>query len=404
MKEPIVKSKFLAVAAVVALAATFAAAETCLSPFVKRLDRPEKYLYVYCVDADAKDNDFLAVVDVDKNSKDYATIIHQLDLGTKGNETHHFGFTDDRTHIWGLTLFSNRVFLIDVATDPARPRLVKTIENIGEKAGLSSPHTAYALPGRMLIAFLSGKDGGLPAGLAEYTNDGQFIRAIQFTSESPYGYDVAINPGLNRMVTSAFTFYDNYKKPLAEMDLKKFGDEIQIWDFRARKPLARLKTGGAPLECRWSLKPGANVGFTNCALDNSVWVWEGTKDGAYTARKLCDVGNLPADLRQSPDDRYLFVSCFASDEIQQWDVSDLKSPKLHSTLRPGIQPNMMHVTGDGKRMYITNSLLSTMDRSNDFWVKKASITPDGMKLDPDFHVDLTKLKTGPARGHDMLLN
>ena len=39
-------------------------AETCLSPFVKRLDRPEKYLYVFCVDADAKDNDFVAVIDV----------------------------------------------------------------------------------------------------------------------------------------------------------------------------------------------------------------------------------------------------------------------------------------------------------------------------------------------------
>ena len=38
-----------------------APAETCLSPFVKRIDRPEKYLYVFCVDADAKDNDFLAV-------------------------------------------------------------------------------------------------------------------------------------------------------------------------------------------------------------------------------------------------------------------------------------------------------------------------------------------------------
>ena len=39
-------------------------AETCLSPFVKRLDRPEKFLYVFCVDADAKDHDFLAVIDV----------------------------------------------------------------------------------------------------------------------------------------------------------------------------------------------------------------------------------------------------------------------------------------------------------------------------------------------------
>src|SRR2546425_12313878 len=134
--------------------------ETCLSPFVKRLDRPEKYLYVYCVDADAKDNDFLAVIDVDKASPSFSKIVHRLDLGSKGNETHHFGFTDDRTHIWGLTLFSNRVFLIDVATDPARPRLKKVIENFGADAGLASPHTACALPGRMLISFLSAKDGG----------------------------------------------------------------------------------------------------------------------------------------------------------------------------------------------------------------------------------------------------
>ena len=47
------------------LALTVAPAETCMSPFVKRLDRPEKYLYVFCVDADARDNDFLAVIDVD---------------------------------------------------------------------------------------------------------------------------------------------------------------------------------------------------------------------------------------------------------------------------------------------------------------------------------------------------
>ena len=387
-----------------ALGITISHAETCLSPFVKRLDRPEKYLYVYCVDADAKDNDFLAVIDVDKGSKTYGKITYQLDLGSKGNETHHFGFTDDRTHIWGLTLFSNRIFIIDVASDPAKPKIVKTLDDVVEKTGLASPHTAYALPDRMLIAFLSGKDGGLPAGLAEFTNDGRYIRTFPFTEEAPYGYDVAIQPDQNRMVTSSFTFYNNYKKPLAEMDLKKFGTDLLIWDFRDRKVIAKLKTGAAPLECRWSLKKGANHGFTNCAFDNSIWVWEGTAVGSYRARKLCDTGKLPVDLRQSPDDKYLFVSCFASDEIQQWDVSDLAKPKLFSTIKPGVQPNMMHVTGDGKRMYITNSLLSTMDRTDQCWVKLAHITPEGMKLDPDFFVDLSKLKTGPARGHDMLLN
>src|SRR6266581_2371421 len=86
-----------------------APAETCLSPFVKRLDRPEKYLYVFCVDADAKDNDFLAVIDVDKASPTYSTVIHQLDLGSSGNETHHFGYNDDRTKIFGCSLFSSRV-------------------------------------------------------------------------------------------------------------------------------------------------------------------------------------------------------------------------------------------------------------------------------------------------------
>src|SRR3984893_271856 len=180
--------------ATVALVAVLAPvhAETCLSPFVKRLDRPEKILYVYCVDADAKDNDFLAVVDVEKGSKTYGTITYKLDLGSKGNEPHHFGYTDDRTRIWGLTLFSNRIFLIDVASDPARPKIVKTLDDVVGKTGFRSRHSAYALPDRMLISFLSGKDGKLPTGLAEFTNDGKFIRSFPFTDKSPYGYDVAI--------------------------------------------------------------------------------------------------------------------------------------------------------------------------------------------------------------------
>jgi selenium-binding protein 1 len=378
-------------------------AETCLSPFVKRLEKPEKYLYVFCADADAKDNDFLVVIDVEPESPQYGKIIYGLDLGSAGNETHHFGFTDDRTRIWGCSLLSSKLFIIDVASNPARPKLEKTIDDVVKTTGLSGPHSPYALPGRMLISFLSGKDGGLPAGLAEFTNDGKFIRRIELPKEAPHGYDVAIKPELNRMVTSSFTYLNNYKKPLAQMDPKGFGNQLTFWDYRERKPLQTVTAGLAPLETRWSLKDKASHGFTNCLLDHSIWVWEGTSDGKYAARKLCTTGQFPADLRQSPDDRYLYVSCFGSNEIQQWDVSDLKNPKLASTIVPGVHPNMMHVTGDGKRMYITNSLLSTADRSTNFWVRLAHIGPDGMKMDPFFNVDLTQFKSGPARGHDMLL-
>ena len=182
------------------------------------------------------------------------------------------------------------------------------------------------------------------------------------------------------------------------------GDEkLVVWDFRARKPLQTLTTGGAPLECRWSLKEGADHGFANCALEDTLWVWEGDGRGAYNARKLCDTGKFPVDLSQSPDGKYLYVSCFMSDEVQQWDVSDPKTPKLTSTLKPGEQPNMLHLTHDGKRMYITNSLLSTMDHSDKFWVRLARVGPGGLSLDKKFDVDLTKFPTGPARGHDMLL-
>src|SRR5262245_13048917 len=153
-------------------------AETCLSPFVKRLDRPEKILYVFCVDADAKNNDFLAVIDVDPDSPKYGQITYQLDLGSSGNETHHFGFTDDRTHIWGCSLFSSRSCISDVASSPAQAKIEKILADVPAQTGLAGPHSPYALPGRMLLSFLSAKDGGLPAGLAEFTNDGKFIRRL----------------------------------------------------------------------------------------------------------------------------------------------------------------------------------------------------------------------------------
>ncbi len=379
-------------------------AETCLSPYVKRLDRQEKYLYVFCVDADAKDNDFVAVVDVDPDSETFGTIRERLDLGTKGNETHHWGFTDDRSRIWAGGLFSSRIWILDVKTDPAHPRIEKVLEDIPAKAGLTGPHTYYALPGRMLISFLGSGEGGLPAGMAEFTNDGRFIRRIEHPAEAPYAYDLAVKPGLNRMVSSSFTPMRNYRKPMARMDLKDFGREMIVWDLKERRPLQVGRTGAAPLEVRWSLKPENNYGFTNCALDNSIWMFRGNNGGSYEFKKAFETGAMPVDLRQSPDDRFLYVSCFADNLIQQWDVSDPDHPKLTSTVSPCVEPNMMHVTGDGKRMYVTNSLLSTMDHAGRFYVRLVHIGVNGMQVDPFFNIDLNKLPTGPARGHDMLLN
>ena len=397
----------LACALAILLFAGTALAEPCLSPYVKRLAGPEKYLYVFSVDADAKDHDFLAVIDVSMASPTYGRLLATMDLGSAGNEPHHMGFTDDRTKIWAGTLFGKQLFIIDVASDPARPKIVKTIDDITARTGLHGPHTYYALPGRMLLTFLSSADGNPPGGLAEFTNDGQFIRAWKHPATAPYAYDVAVKPDLNRMITSSFTPFRNYRKPLAQWDMKDGGNTLLVWDFKERKLLQALTTDPVPLEVRWSLKPGAPHGWTNSALGDSIWFFSQGKDGRFATRKVADLGKgcLPADLRQSPDDRYLYVSCFMKSEIQAWDVTMPHRPRLHDTVVPGVSPNMMHVTGDGKRMYITNSLLSTMDYSGNFWIRLAHIGPDGrLKMDPFFDVDFTKLPTGPARAHDMLLN
>jgi len=382
-------------------------AEPCMSPYVKRLAGPEKYLYVYSVDADAKDNDFLAVVDVSLASPTHGKVLTTVDIGSAGNEPHHMGYTDDRTRIWAGTLLSKKLFIIDVATDPAKPRIVKTIDDVTALTGLHGPHTYYALPGRMLITFLSSADGNPPGGLAEFTNDGALVRVIKNPANAPYAYDVAVKPEINRMMTSSFTVLRNYAKPLAQWDMKDGGNTMLVWDFKERKVLQTLTTDPVPLEIRWSLKPGAAHGWTNSALGDSIWYFARGKDGNFTTRKAADLGKgcLPADLRQSPDDRYLYVSCFMKSEVQAWDVSTPHRPRLHDTVVPGVQPNMMHVTGDGRRMYITNSLLSTMDYAGNFWVRLAHVGPDGrLKMDPFFDVDFTKFPTGPARAHDMLLN
>jgi selenium-binding protein 1 len=79
-------------------------------------------------------------------------------------------------------------------------------------------------------------------------------------------------------------------------------------------------------------------------------------------------------------------------------------PTSRSGSGPHVGPHMMRLTGDGKRMYISNSLLSTLDHSGRFYVRLIHIPVSGMQVDPFFNIDLNKFPTGPARGHDMRIN
>src|SRR5947208_3026760 len=87
-----------------------------------------------------------------------------------------------------------------------------------DKTGYLGPHTYYALPGRMLVQALSNtKDKGGVTGMALYNNKGEFIATYKMPTDGGgdgYGYDLAVNPKKNVLLTSSFTGYTNYMRSL----------------------------------------------------------------------------------------------------------------------------------------------------------------------------------------------
>ncbi len=122
------------------------------------------------------EQDKLVTIDVNPTSKDYSKIVHSLSVGGR-NEAHHSGLTDDRRYLWAGGLDTSKIFIFDIHTDPAKPRLHKTITDfVTTSGGVVGPHTTYALPGRMMITGLSNdKDHGGRTGMVEYTNSGEYI-------------------------------------------------------------------------------------------------------------------------------------------------------------------------------------------------------------------------------------
>lgn len=364
--------------AITLMAGTAFADETCQSPFLPKVTGQEDYVYVWTlgIEGVADGNDSLVTVDVNPKSKRYGQIIHRAPVPGR-HEAHHAGFTDDRRHLWAGGLDDSYIFIFDVTSDPARPKLVKTIKSfVKDTGGLVGPHTFYALPGRMLITALSNaKDSSGRTGLAEYSNEGRFIRTIWMPEEAPYGYDVRVNINLNRMLTSAFTGKKNYMRPLGELvkdteAMKGFGDTVVVWDFHARKPLQVLQVPGAPLELRWALMPNHYYAFTATALAHQLVLIHQKDDGTWAAKPIADIGDtLPVDISIAPDDSKLYVASFMDGKLRVYDISNPFEPKLIEQIRVGETANMVSESWDGTRLYVTNSLLSKWDKPGDYWLK-----------------------------------
>ena len=388
--------------------------ETCQSPYLPKITGHEDYVYVWTlgVDGVGDGSDKLVTIGVNPQKKDqYGKVLSSVSVGGR-HEAHHGGFSDDRRHLWVGGLDDSKIFLFDVAANPAKPTLAKTIDTfVKDSGGVVGPHTFYALPGRMLITGLSNdKDHGGKTGLVEYSNEGKYIQTLWLPENAEYGYDVRVQPHLNRMLTSSFTGWNNYMMDFGQMladqeAMKRFGQTMVLWDFHARKPIQTFAVPGAPLEVRWALQPRHYYAFTATALTAKLWVVSQKDDGTFEAKDVGDIGDpskvpLPVDISLSADDQTLFVNTFMDGMTRVFNVSDPMKPKQIHEQKIGAQVNMVSQSWDGKRVYFTSSLLANWDKKgeqNEQFFK--AYHWDGKTLSPQFSIDFTK--EGLGRAHIM---
>jgi selenium-binding protein 1 len=390
--------------------------ETCQSPYLPKITGHEDYVYVWTlgVEGVGDGSDKLVTIGVNPQKKDqYGKVLSSVSVGGR-HEAHHGGFSDDRRYFWAGGLDDSKIFIFDVAANPAKPTLSKTIDTfVKDSGGVVGPHTFYALPGRVLITGLSNdKDHGGKTGLVEYSNEGKYIQTLWLPEKAEYGYDVRVQPDLNRMLTSSFTGWNNYMMDFGQMladkeAMKRFGQTMVLWDFHARKPIQTFEVPGAPLEIRWALQPRHYYAFTATALTSKLWVVNQKDDGTFEAKAVADIGDpskvpLPVDISLSADDQTLFVNTFMDGTTRVFDVSNPMKPKQIHEQKIGSQVNMVSQSWDGKRVYFTSSLLSNWDKKGDqdeqFF---KAYSWDGKKLTPLFSIDFTK--EGLGRAHIMRL-
>ena len=136
----------------------------------------------------------------------------------------------------------------------------------------------------------------------------------------------------------------------------------------------------APRTCPARSGAGSADGDT-WAVEKVITIPAEPADGRKLPPLLEPFGAIPpliTDIDLSVDDRFLYVSCWATGELKQYDVTDPAHPRETGSVRLGGigaaaahpagpdlplagGPQMVEVSRDGRRVYLTNSLYGAWD-------------------------------------------
>ena len=341
-------------------------------------------------------------------------------------------------------MLSSRIHILD-ASDERAPQLYQVIEpeEIKEKVNLSTPHTVHCLAdGNILISMLGDREGNGPGGFL-LLDEGFNIagRWEQTTQGMDFNYDYWYQPRHNVMVSSEWaapkTFINGFN--LDDVAAGKYGHHLHFWDWDKHAIVQSFDLGEeglVPLEVRFHHNPDSTHGFVGAALSSNMWHWH-KPNGTWEVEKVINipsvelagwpipVPSLITDFLVSMDDRYLYLSNWLHGDLRQYDISDPSHPRLTGQVWCGgllgkagsVQghslqagPQMLQLSLDGRRLYVTNSLYSSWD--NQFYPELArrgsyllQIDCDtqngGLKINENFYVDFSNEPAGPARAHEM---
>ena len=442
------------------------------SPKMAMQAAPEKLAFVSLLNPSQNgSSDALALVDVDPQSPKYGQIVGEMNMPFAGDELHHFGWNAcssclcpysphphmERRYLVIPGLRSSRIHIIDIKPDPRNPRLVKVIEpeTVLQRTGYSRPHTSHCGPDGIYINAIGSANGDGPGGIFVMDPETFEIKGRWEEDRGPQflAYDFWWHLGHDTMITSEWgtpNMVEDGVNP--ELLLAgKYGHALHIWNLRTRRHQQVLDLGPEyqmVLELRPAHDPNKTYGFVGVVvslkdLSSSIWVWyhEGTNgSGSWKVRKVIDIPAEPADPDQLPpllkgfkavpplvtdinlslDDRFLYVSCWGTGELLQYDVSNPFQPvrtgsvKLGGIVRrqahtdhPGAPlnggPQMVEVSRDGTRVYLTNSLYRTWDEQ--FypdgvrgWLTKIDVDRNGgMRLDPKLFLQFDSMRPHQVR-------
>jgi selenium-binding protein 1 len=392
---------------------------------VPKVGGQEQFLYAWTlgIEGIGDGSDKLVTIDARPASPTYGKVISSVSVGGR-HEAHHAGISEDLKFLWASGLDDSTIYIFDIHSDPANPKLIKTITDfVTASGGVAGPHSMHEMPGgHMMISGLSNKDRGGRTALVEYTGDGEYVATYWMPvpqdmngakgkeAADGYGYAVAPLPRKNVMLTSSFTGLSNYMNAFEsvvsdEEAMKRFGNSMVIWNLKTRTPIKVMKVPGAPLEIRWGRQPGHDYAFTTTALGSEIWLVYQDGNNEWQAKSVARIGEpgaglLPVDMTLSVDDRFMWVNTFADGMTRLYDVSDPHHPKEIYARKIATQVNMVVQSTDGKRIYFTSSLLSKWDKQvaeNEHFLRMYRW--NGKDLKPAFTVDFVKEKLG--RPHDM---